>query len=283
MLIFFSYIFYFIASSTGGLWRRFLMKKENPAGLGQINLAFKVMFIAAIIGSFIPFFSPFHIVGNLSLLLLLSLICGICGTAYFIASYISQKHIEAGVTNLVVNISTPVTIILATFFLNEKLTGLQVIGTILLLLAMVIVSKKHHIGKFKFDKYFLLLLAGGVFLGILLVAERTLQKTTGFAAGTLFSWWSQVLFLGIAVLITGSRHRFSRKNTIITGVTSGISSLAYVILVTIVGNLSLVSAVTTFKVVLMFIAGAVFLKEKEDLPRKIFGSIVALAGLLLMG
>jgi hypothetical protein len=32
----------------------------------------------------------------------------------------------------------------------------------------------------------------------------------------------------------------------------------------------------------VFIAGALFLNEREDLPRKIIGSLVALVGLLLM-
>jgi uncharacterized membrane protein len=55
-----------------------------------------------------------------------------------------------------------------------------------------------------------------------------------------------------------------------------------VILLVVVGNLSVVSAVTTFKVVILFVATAVFLHEREDMPRKIFGSVVAVLGLLLM-
>ena len=259
------------------------MKKTNPDSLGQINLGFKVMLITAIIGSFIPFFSPFYIHGSHWYLLLLSLISGVSGMGYFILAYTAQKHIEAGITTLVVNIYTPITIILATIFLHEKLTFIQIAGTVLLLLALVIVSKKHQIGKFRFDKYFLMMLASGVCLGFVLVAERALQKTTGFAAGTFFSWWAEALFLGLAVLLTRSRHQYSKKNVLITGITSAVGSLSYVILVTVVGNLSIVSSITTFKVVIMFIAGSLILHEKEDLPRKIIGSIVALAGLLLMG
>ncbi len=61
-----------------------------------------------------------------------------------------------------------------------------------------------------------------------------------------------------------------------------LQSLSWVVLIFVVGNLSLVSAITTFKVVVVFIAGAIFLKEREDLPIKIIGSVIALAGLLLM-
>ena len=183
---------------------------------------------------------------------------------------------------MVVNIYTPVTIILAILFLQEGLTFLQIIGTFLLLISMVIVSKKHHIGKLHFDKYFLLTLLSGVMLAFVLVAERALVKTTGFAAGTMLSWWSTCLFLGIATLITRNKSEYSRKDITITGGLRFLQNLAWVVLVYTVGNLSLVSSVTTFKVVVMFILGAVFLKEKEDLPRKILGSVVAVLGLLFM-
>ncbi len=122
----------------------------------------------------------------------------------------------------------------------------------------------------------------GILLGIMLVAERALQKTTGFAAGTLISWWGQCLFMGLAVLIYKSKHIYSTKDVLVTGVLRFLQGLSWVVLLNVVGNLSIVSAVTTFKIVIMFIAGALILHEKEDLPRKIFGSVIALAGLLLM-
>ena len=127
------------------------------------------------------------------------------------------------------------------------------------------------------------MVASGISLGFVLVAERALQKTTGFSAGTIFSWVSQATFLGLATLFTKSKHEYSQKNIAITGILSAIGSLSYVILVTVVGNLSVVSAITTFKVIIVFILAAIFLKEREDLHRKILGSIIAVVGLLLMG
>ncbi|OGI46635.1 hypothetical protein A2121_00360 [Candidatus Nomurabacteria bacterium GWB1_40_6] len=282
MNIFFAYIFYFIAASISPLQRRWLAVNKNSENKGQINFAFKTTLIGVVLSLFFPFFQHFYITGDIFYLVILALTCGIFGAGFYIASYIAQKHVEAGVTQLVVNIYTPVTIILAILFLQEGLTFLQIIGTFLLLISMVIVSKKHHIGKLHFDKYFLLTLLSGVMLAFVLVAERALVKTTGFAAGTMLSWWSTCLFLGIATLITRNKSEYSRKDITITGGLRFLQNLAWVVLVYTVGNLSLVSSVTTFKVVVMFILGAVFLKEKEDLPRKILGSVVAVLGLLFM-
>jgi len=128
----------------------------------------------------------------------------------------------------------------------------------------------------------MLMLLSGVMLGISLTAERALQKITGFTAGTMLSWWAQCAFLGLVVLVTHSRSNYSKKDIGITSILRFFQSLSWVILIFAVGNLSLVSAVTTFKVVVVFVAAAIFLKEREDLPRKIIGSLVALAGLFLM-
>jgi len=282
MIAFLSYIFYFVAASASPLQRRWLATKKNLTNEGQIHFAFQVTIITVILSLLLPFFQPFHIQGNIYYLFGLSLICGLFGSGYFIFSYIAQKHVEAGVSSLVSNIYTPITIVLATVFLNEKLTLIQVLGTVLLLIGMLVVSKKHRIGKFKFDKYFMFMILSGVLLGVSLVAERALMKITGFTAGTMFSWWAQCAFLGLITLITHNKSLYSKKDIIITGTLRFLQSLSWVVLIFVVGNLSLVSAITTFKVVIIFIAGAILLKEKEDLPIKILGSIIALAGLLLM-
>ena len=281
MLIFLSYIFYFIAATASPLQRRWLATKQKD-NLGQINFAFQVSFIVVILSLLLPFFQPFLLQGNLFSLFWLSLACGIFGAGYFISYFVAQRHVEAGVSTLVNNIYTPITILLATLLLNEKLTTIQIFGTIFLLVGMVIVSKKHRIGKLKFDKYFMLVVFSGVFMGILLTAERALQKITGFTAGTMLSWWATCLFLGILTLITKNKNTHTQKDIAVTGVLRFFQSLSWVILIFMVGNLSLVSSITTFKVVIVFIAAAIFLKEREDLPRKILGSLVALVGLLLM-
>lgn len=282
MIVFLSYIFYFIAASASPLQRRWLAKHKNINNEGQIQFAFQVTLVTVVLSLILPLFEPFKIQGNMYYIIGFSLICGLFGAGYFIFSYIAQKHVEAGVGSLVSNIYTPITIFLATFFLNEKLTLIQILGTVFLLIGMLVVSKKHRIGKFKFDKYFMFMLLSGLMLGIVLVAERALMKTTGFTAGTMLSWWSQCAFLGLITFITKNKSAYTKKDIIITGTLRFLQSLSWVVLIFVVGNLSLVSAVTTFKVVIVFIAGAIFLKERDDLPIKIIGSIIAVVGLLLM-
>ncbi len=277
-----AYIFYFIAASAAPLQRRWLAKSKNIDNVGQTAFAFHITLVIAVLGLTLLFYQPFSVKGNTLQLTLLSFVCGICGSISYVFLHTAQKYVEAGVTSVVSNIYTPITILLATIFLNERLTLLQLAGTTLLLIGMLVVSKKHRTGKFTFDKYFLMMLLSGVFLGVLLVAERSLQKTTGFTTGTLLSWWATCLCLGLFTWFAGSNHPYSKKDVVFTGTLRFFQNLSWITLVYIVGNLSFVSAITTFKVILMFIAGALFLNEREDLPRKIVGSIVAITGLLLM-
>ncbi len=283
MAILLGYLFYFIAASASPLQRRWLaVKRQQGEDSGQIDFAFRVVLITVILSLFIPLFQPFKLNGDFVFLTSLALICGFFGAGFFISSYVAQKHVDAGITTLVSNIYTPITILLATIFLNERLTVLQIIGTGLLLFSIILISKKHRLGKFHFDKYFLLMTLSGIMLGIVLTAERALQKTTGFTAGTMLSWWSQFAFLGFITIVSHSKTKHTVQDTLTTGVLRFFQSLSWVVLIFIVGNLSLVSAVTTFKVVVIFIAAALFLKEREDLPRKIIGSFIAVAGLLMM-
>ena len=282
MTIFLSYLVYIVLNTLSALQRRFVIKTKNAAGKDQIRLAFEMMAILALASVVMQFFSPLYFAGSKLYLVLFSLACGVFGMAYFILNFTAQKHIDAGVTSVIVNIYTPITIILSSVFLYEGLNKMQIIGTALLLASIFIVSKKHRVGRINFDKYFWIMILSGVSMSVLLLAERALQKQTGLTAATMLSWGAQCLFLGLAVLMAKSKHNYTQKEVLTTGLLQVGSSMSYVVLLYIVGNLSLVSAVTTFKIVAVFIGAALFLGEREDLPRKIIGSIIAVAGLLLM-
>src|SRR3989344_1708250 len=278
MAVIFSYIFYFVVSTISPLQRRRLIKGKEFTARQQITFTFQCVMFLFIGSLFFPFFSDFYLTGNYAYLVFLAVTCAIFGAAGNILSYIGQKHLDAGEMSIVWNIYTPVTIVLSSILVHEGLPPLQIVGTLLLLVAIFIISKKHHLGRFHFNRSFLFVFLGGVLIGVLLVAERTLQKTTGFSAGVMISWGSQVLGLGIASFFWGSKHNYTKKEVATTGTLQFLGALSYVMLVWLVGNLSVVTSVTTFKVVLVVIAAGIFLGEKEDLRRKIIGSIVAVIG-----
>ena len=282
MTIFLSYIFYFIASTLWPLQRRSLALKKEVSEKEQVSFAFNVMLILVAFSFLLPIFQPLYFSGNVLQLIFLSIVSGLCGMGYFVLSYIAQRHVEASITSIITKINTPLVVVLSYFLLHEGLKPYQIIGMTLILVAVLVVSKKHHLGKFKFDKYFLMMAASSILAGFVLVAERALQKTTGFTFGTMLSWWSQCAFLGLAAWVYRSKHTYNTGEVLTTGILRSMGAVSYVVLVWVVGNLSVVSSVINFQVVTLFIAAAIFLHEREDMPRKIIGSIIAVAGLLLM-
>lgn len=282
MVNFLAYLFYFVASTASPIQRRWLATVKSTESNNQIRFAFHVSLVISILGLSLLFYEPFQIRGDLFLISLAAAACGIFGAASYIALYVAQKHVEAGVTSVVSNIYTPITIILSSVLLHEKLTDMQIVGTVFLFIGMIIISKKHRIGRFRFDKYFLLMILSGILLGFLLTSERYLQKTTGFTTGALISWWATCLFLGIASAFTQNGYSYTKSDLLITGGLRFAQNLSWVSLVFVVGNLSVVSAITTFKVVLMFIVGFFLLHERGDLIRKIVGVGIAMLGLLFM-
>lgn len=277
-----AYLFYFVATSASSLQRRWLAREKAVDTAGQINLVFKATLLNVLFSPVLLLFSPLEFKGDIGYLILLSVISGIFGAAFLTLSFTAQKHVEAGVTSILGNIYTPVTILTASFFLSESLTPIQIIGTALLLVSAIIVSNHHRIGRFSFDKYFWMMLIGGIMLGLALTAERALQIEAGFTAGTMMSWISQSFFLGIVALVIKSRSSYSLKDTLITGSLRFLQQLSWVVLIFVVGNISIVSSITTFKIVIIFITAAIFLGERKDIGHKIIGSIIAVVGLLLM-
>lgn len=281
MEIIVSYLFYFVSSVGSSLQRRHLSLRRDT-DKGQIDFAFRVTLITFVLSFILILFKQPEFNQSFTTIGLLMIVCGIFGSISIAAQYVAQRHVEAGLTTLIGNIYTPITIFLSTILLYEGLEPRQIFGTVLLLISVVLVSRKHRLSRWRFDKYFMLMVLNGVSLAFALIAERSLIKENGITTGTWLSWGAIVLILGLAALVAGAKSQYNIKDTAVTGGIRFLQQLSWVVLVTIVANLSLVSAITTFKIVLMFVTAALWLHEREDLRRKIIGSFVAVAGLLLM-
>lgn len=284
MTIILAYLFYFVFATWSPLQRRVLAKKTNynPILIAQKTNLVKIL-IGTIVFALIPNKGSFVFSKQLWILLILSCLFSVI---HFVLIYATQKHIDATKTTIIVNVYTPVSILLATIFLGESLTLKQIFGTLLLLLAVVIISIKKIDNKFlKIDKYVLRMLIVGISLGIVLVIERQLMIITGNWNGVFLSWFAGFVGLSIVAPLVSKYFagtRPSNKDVIVTAGLNFLQQASWPILVVAVGSFSVVSSVTTFKIVVVFVASYLFLHEKDHLKRKIAGSILALIGLLLM-
>jgi drug/metabolite transporter (DMT)-like permease len=281
MNLFLAYVFYFVAASASPLYRRWSAKKQPDDG-NKLKAAFYSNAVLACMAPllFIHGSLPAHI--PVIKIIILAVLAGVFGTAFIAFQYNAQKHVDAGLTTVISNIYTPVVIILSTLFLGEKLKGLQFVGTGLLLYAAIIMSKKHKISRFKYDTYFMQMLCSGMFLGVTLIIERLMIKSVGLPLAFTLSWLTQTAGIGLVSLSDKRPLGVPRRVIGTTGVLRFFQIYAFGLLIVISGNLSIVSSITTFKVVIIVAVAALFMNEKDHLREKIIGSLVALAGLLLM-
>ncbi|HET9850479.1 MAG TPA: DMT family transporter [Candidatus Saccharimonadales bacterium] len=226
-----AYIFYFLSSTSSTLQRRELATRRTDDS-GQIDFAFRVMFITFVLSAVLLVFKKPVLSQSPLALALLALVCGVSGAVSIASQYIAQRHVEAGVTTLVGNVYTPVSIILASLFLNEGLKTRQIFGTVILLGAVIMVSNKHRLSRWRFDRYFWLMVINGLALGFTLTAERALIKDNSLPVGTWISWGSQSLCLAIAALLAGTKSQYGVRDTATTGGLRFLQQVSWVILVT---------------------------------------------------
>ena len=164
-----AYIFFFIAASVSPLQRRQLALKRDT-DKGQVDFAFRIMLITLVLSSILVFFKRPELNQSVLTVVLLASACGFFGATAIASQYIAQRHVEAGVTSLVSQIYTPIAIVLSTLLLHERLRPIQVLGTIILISSVFLVSNKHRLSKWRFDKYFMLMVLCGILMAFVLTA-----------------------------------------------------------------------------------------------------------------
>jgi len=199
-------------------------------------------------------------------------------------SMITQKHIETAPYTVMRMLSVPTSVLISTVFLNERLTAMQLVGMISILGGVSIVSTGGRMPHIKhLGRYEVLTLLNSIFLGLYIIFVNYLIDQTSLA--TLM-----VVFTGIEqlpLLVTVAKRplmkpsKLDLKLSLGMGLSSKISILSFWLIVGLADNIALVTSLSAFRVVTIFIGSYIILKEKSNLKQKIAGSVLATVGLLL--
>ena len=205
-------------------------------------------------------------------------------------SVVAQKHVDTASFMVLRQISVPVSVVASSLFIGESLTAIQSVGMVLILIgAYVIASNGRTIPVRHIGKHEALVLIYGVFLGLSLVFSRYVQELTSLS--TLL-----VVGSGLETLISAGKaytenRATAHKNIIVRkdlGLALAIGLLSAVHIVTffsaaeLIDNVSVVSTLSSFRIVTIFLASYFFLKERDSLKIKLLGSGLALIGVVLV-
>jgi drug/metabolite transporter (DMT)-like permease len=207
---------------------------------------------------------------------------------YFVFALHLNRKVEAIEYSVITNMYMPVTVLLGVFVLGNRLTDVQFIALLLLIIgATLVVAKQLSRDALSFDRYSIYLLVASVGLGIGLAAERACLNYMSPSTYMVIGYGLQTLIIAASVRKAWPRvrkiHAGQWLNISKLGITRACWNLGFLGSVALSGNVSLIATVSSFRVPLIFITSFFLLRgERDHLKRKFIGVLIATIGLLLV-
>ena len=270
--------------SFGVLLQRILMKEE-----GSDPWAYSIVFqllvgtLAAIYGFL---FSEMAFPRDVKFLIPNIILMILLYSANNVFLYSALKKIEASIFTIIISTRSLFTVFASSVFLNELLTGKQFIGALFILSGAVFVNlnKKSNL---KFEKGIIYAFLAASAFGFANTNDRILLQhfnlypyiTIGFILPA--SFMLMIKPSSFRKIKDFTNIRLLRKMVILCLVFTA-SSATFFRALQIAPNSSQVTTIMVSSVVLTVFLSIIFLKERENVGRKIIGALAAFLGLLLV-
>jgi drug/metabolite transporter (DMT)-like permease len=212
------------------------------------------------------------------------------GALFFAAAnfwaYRANEQLDAAQFAIITNLEALFVIVLAGTFLGERLSLLQFLGALLLIVAAIDVAvEKTGRRTFRVSQASWIALGACLFVAAGLTTEKALLQEMSFATYVLLAWGAQTLAVGLFTLRDRNKiKQVTRKQfseMLVLGCLRLGAALSGVAVITRV-DISIVASVRSYKPILIFIGALIFLSEKRDFKRRLIGAGLATLGLLLL-
>ena len=195
-----------------------------------------------------------------------------------------RSGIEASTYSMIKQLSTVFMIFAGLIFFKEPFIITKFIGAILIILSNILIFYKKNSGKP--NKYIILGILANMFFTVALFLDVNISDSFNLP-------FYVALTLGIpAILICiFERIKFSDiKNEFINGNKKSIliTAITWSLAITVqlrayqLGNVSVVAPLCSLTVILNVLVGYLFLKERENIPKKIIAALLIILGIILI-
>jgi len=204
-----------------------------------------------------------------------------------IFSFTALKHIDVSRFTVVFSSRLFFTVVASSLFLSEFLTAQQWLGAVLIFASIYVVTQKSG-EKFALTKYDTFSILAAMAFGFANTNDRFMLKTFNLYPYVSIAF----IFPAVFTALVKPKHLKSLrvfadktifKNMVFLCLFYTVSSLTFFRALQIAPNSSQVVAVNLTSVILTVLLAIVFLKERENLRRKILGAVLSFIGLLLVG
>lgn len=203
------------------------------------------------------------------------------GLIYGLASFKAIKQSDASTFSTLIKLSVIPLVLFSSLLLGEGLTALQCIGATLLMLSGFIVGKVHLT-----KRSLAWMLTAIVSIALMNLVDRYLVESVGVitALTTVFTIGPLLHLPFTAKSMVRDRAVIKRElpSMVILAVMTFIQVVTFIWATDVAGNLSLLYSLSASKVVLVTIAAAVFLGERDNLKLKVSSALIATIGILII-
>ncbi|MBR0427085.1 MAG: EamA family transporter [Clostridia bacterium] len=195
-----------------------------------------------------------------------------------------RSGIEASTFSTLKQLSTTFMIFAGLIFLKEQFVLTKFIGAMLIILSNVLIFYKK--GKMEFNRYVLLGIVANISFTIALFLDVNISENFNLPFYIALTIIIPAMLISIFERVKPKdiKNEFingNKKAIITTGVTWGLSIFlnlrAYQL-----GNVTIVAPLSTLTVMLNVIVGYLFLKERDDLFKKIIAAIMIIISIILI-
>lgn len=251
----------------------------------MVSFLFEWLLTAALVialGKFVmPEWSP-QLIG---LLLLGGFGFGIANFLYFELF----SRVPASVGSVQITLNRLAAVLFAFWLLGERLTGAQLIGSALMILAVLVVSyhpsasKHHHL---HITKALLVLVGMSTAYAIGTVAEKALLDELGLFTYAVVGWAFQTACVAATVFVRRSKWKMppKRLHPLMFGyaLLFALSGLLFIWTLELSDSSSKTVSASGLKVVLSVIFAYIFLKERKHVAKTFLGAVISVIGLFLL-
>lgn len=195
-----------------------------------------------------------------------------------------RKEIEASTFSILKQISTVFMIVAGIIFFKEPFLWNKIIGAILIIFSNILIFYKK--GKFKFDKYVLLGVLSNLSFSIAMFLDVSISENFNLPIYVAITLIVPAILIFIFDRIKFSEIKTELKNgnkeaMIITSITWGLSIFSQLRAYQL-GNVTTIAPLCALTVILNVLVGYVFLKEKDNLLKKIVAAIFVIISVILI-
>lgn len=203
------------------------------------------------------------------------------GLIYGLASFQAIKQSDASTFSTLIKLSVIPLVLFSSLLLEEGLTALQFLGATLLMLSGFAVGKVHLT-----KRSLIWMLIAILSIALMNLVDRYLVESVGVitALTTVFTIGPLLHLPFTAKSMVRDRAVIKRElpSMLILAVMTFIQVVTFIWATDVAGNLSLLYSLSASKVVLVTIAAAVFLGERNNLKLKVSSAALATIGILII-